>query len=98
MRNTDIAMYDAKRQGAARWSVFTAAMHRHVLDQIELETSLRTVIEERRLRVFYQPVVDLVSGDLAGFEALARRPAGGPAVAPERFIAIAEDTGLIADL
>jgi diguanylate cyclase (GGDEF)-like protein/PAS domain S-box-containing protein len=98
MRNADIAMYDAKRQGAARWSVFTAAMHRHVLDQIELETSLRTVIEERRLRVFYQPVVDLVSGDLAGFEALARWPAGGPAVAPERFIAIAEDTGLIADL
>ena len=98
MRNADIAMYDAKRQGAARWSIFTAAMHSDVVDQIELETSLRGVIEERRLRVFYQPVVDLASGALAGFEALARWPAGGPAVAPERFIAIAEDTGLIADL
>jgi len=78
--------------------VFTAAMHRHVLDQIELETELRAIIEERRLRVFYQPVVDLVSGDLAGFEALARWPAGGEPVSPARFVAVAEDTGQIADL
>ncbi|MEA2144277.1 MAG: hypothetical protein QOI64_2707 [Solirubrobacteraceae bacterium] len=98
MRNADIAMYDAKRQGTGRWSVFTAAMHSHVLDQIELETSLRAVIEERRLRVFYQPVVGLVSGEIVGFEALARWPAGPKSVAPARFIAVAEDTGLIADL
>ena len=75
-----------------------AEMHSHVLGQIELETALRAVIEERRLRVFYQPVVDLVSGELVGFEALARWPAGTEPVAPDRFIAIAEDTGLIADL
>jgi EAL domain-containing protein (putative c-di-GMP-specific phosphodiesterase class I) len=73
-------------------------MHSHVLDQIELETSLRAVIEERRLRVFYQPVVNLLSGELVGFEALARWPAGREQVAPTRFIAIAEDTGLIDDL
>jgi EAL domain-containing protein (putative c-di-GMP-specific phosphodiesterase class I) len=73
-------------------------MHRHVLDQIELETELRAIIEERRLRVFYQPVVDLVSGDLAGFEALARWPEGGEPVSPARFVAVAEDTGQIADL
>ena len=98
MRNADIAMYDAKRQGTGRCSVFSAVMHRHVLDQIELETELRAVIEERRLRVFYQPVVDLVTGELAGLEALARWPAGGEPVAPARFIAVAEETGLIADL
>jgi diguanylate cyclase (GGDEF)-like protein/PAS domain S-box-containing protein len=98
MRNADIAMYDAKRQGAGRYSVFTAAMHSQVLDQIELETELRAVIEERRLRVFYQPVVDLASGELAGFEALARWPAGPQTVAPARFVAVAEDTGQIADL
>jgi diguanylate cyclase (GGDEF)-like protein/PAS domain S-box-containing protein len=98
MRNADIAMYDAKRQGTGRYSVFTAAMHRNVLDQIELETELRAVIEEGRLRVFYQPVVDLVSGALVGFEALARWPEARQPVAPERFIAVAEDTGLIADL
>ena len=98
MRNADIAMYDAKRKGAGRWSVFTGQMHSHVLGQIELETELRAVIEERRLRVFYQPVVNLLTGELAGFEALARWPAGPDEVSPCRFIAIAEDTGLIADL
>ncbi|MDX6690552.1 MAG: hypothetical protein QOG15_2009 [Solirubrobacteraceae bacterium] len=98
MRNADIAMYDAKRQGTGRCSVFTEEMHIHVLGQIELEAELRAVIEEGRVRVFYQPVVDLLSGDLVGFEALARWPAAEQPVSPERFIAIAEDTGLIADL
>jgi diguanylate cyclase (GGDEF)-like protein len=98
MRNADIAMYDAKRQGTARSSVFTDEMHRSVLDQIELESELRSVIEQRRLRVFYEPVVDLVSGELAGFEALARWPAGEAPISPVRFVAIAEDSGLIADL
>ncbi|HTN25977.1 MAG TPA: EAL domain-containing protein [Solirubrobacteraceae bacterium] len=98
MRNADIAMYDAKRQGTARFSVFTDEMHCHVLDQIELESELRTNIEQRRLRVFYQPVVDLAGGEIAGFEALARWPGREPAVDPARFVAIAEDNGLIADL
>ncbi len=98
MRNADIAMYDAKRQGTARSSVFTAEMHSWVLGQLELESELRRVIEERRLRVFYQPVVDLVSGQMAGFEALARWPETDNPVSPERFIAIAEDTGLISEL
>jgi diguanylate cyclase (GGDEF)-like protein/PAS domain S-box-containing protein len=98
MRNADIAMYDAKRQGTARSSVFTEAMHNRVLGQLELETELRRVIEERSLRVFYQPVVDLTTGALAGFEALARWPEADAPVAPARFIGIAEDTGLIADL
>jgi len=98
MRNADIAMYDAKRQGTGRYSIFTAAMHRHVLDQIELETELRAIIEERRLRVFYQPIVDLVTGEIAGFEALARWPEHGEPVSPARFVAVAEDTGQIADL
>ena len=48
--------------------------------------------------VFYQPVVDLLSGVLEGFEALARWPDGPEQVSPARFITIAEDTGLIADL
>ena len=74
-------------------------MHSHVLGQIELETELRAVIEQRRLRVFYQPVVDLArAASSCGFEALARWPDGPNPVAPDRFIAVAEDTGLIADL
>jgi diguanylate cyclase (GGDEF)-like protein/PAS domain S-box-containing protein len=97
MRNADIAMYDAKRQGTARWSIFTDEMHAHVVDQIELESELRGVIEQRRLRVFYQPVVALATGEVAGFEALARWPEDAE-VPPARFISIAEDTGLIGDL
>jgi diguanylate cyclase (GGDEF)-like protein/PAS domain S-box-containing protein len=96
MRNADIAMYDAKRQGTARWSVFTEAMHHDVREQIELESELRATIEQRRLGVGYQPVISLADGEVAGFEALARWPGG--AVEPSRFIAIAEDAGLIADL
>jgi EAL domain-containing protein (putative c-di-GMP-specific phosphodiesterase class I) len=91
-------MYDAKRQGNARVSIFTDEMHGHVVDQIELESELRSVIENRTLQVFYQPVVNLASGEIAGYEALARWPAGQPAVPPSRFIAVAEDTGQIADL
>ena len=82
MRNADIAMYDAKRKGTGRWSIFSDAMHRVVLGQIELETELRAVIEERRLRVFYQPVINLLSGELEGFEALARWPECADPVAP----------------
>ena len=98
MRNADIAMYDAKRQGTARWSIFTEDMHSRVVDQIEVENGLRGIIEQRRLRVFFQPVVHLASGRLSGFEALARWPEGEQAVDPARFIAVAEDSGLIADL
>jgi diguanylate cyclase (GGDEF)-like protein/PAS domain S-box-containing protein len=97
MRNADIAMYDAKRQGAARWSVFTDAMHHDVLEQIQLESELRAHIEQRRIEPSYQPVISLADGEIAGFEALARWP-GDDAVEPSRFIAIAEDAGLIADL
>jgi diguanylate cyclase (GGDEF)-like protein/PAS domain S-box-containing protein len=98
LRNADIAMYDAKRQGKARSAVFDVTMHSRVVGQLQLENELRTAIDAHTLRVFYQPIVDLGSGRLSGCEALARWPAGDSVVLPEDFIPIAEDTGLIGSL
>ncbi|HVS29078.1 MAG TPA: GGDEF domain-containing phosphodiesterase, partial [Solirubrobacteraceae bacterium] len=98
LRNADIAMYDAKRQGMARSEVFNIDMHGRVVSHLSVETELRSAIEEERLRVFYQPIVDLGSGRLSGFEALARWPADKPPIPPDEFIPVAEDSGLIRPL
>ncbi len=98
LRNADIAMYDAKREGTSGVAIFSANMHRRVVNQLRLETELRDAIEAERMRVFYQPIVDLGSGQLRGFEALARWPVDKPSVPPSEFIPIAEETGLIRSL
>jgi diguanylate cyclase (GGDEF)-like protein/PAS domain S-box-containing protein len=98
IRNADIAMYDAKRRGRARSSVFDQAMHRGVLDRLAREVSLRRAVEGSLLRTHYQPIVELSSGRVCGLEALARWPDGWPLVEPTEFIAIAEDTGVIGAL
>lgn len=98
MRNADLAMYQAKRDGKARVCQYNDAMHERVTERMNLEIALRGAIEDRRLRVFYQPIVALESGQLAGFEALARWPEGLDPVPPDQFIPVAEETGLIAPL
>jgi diguanylate cyclase (GGDEF)-like protein/PAS domain S-box-containing protein len=98
LRNADIAMYDAKARGGGRCRVFDASMHQRVVDRMSLETHLRQAIERRRLRTFFQPIVDLSSGELHGLEALARWPAGELDVAPAEFIPVAEESGLIEQL
>jgi diguanylate cyclase (GGDEF)-like protein len=98
MRNADIAMYEAKREGRSRVATFNDDMYSHVVSQLRLETDLRGAIEDRRLRVFYQPIIDLRDGRLSGFEALVRWPADGQTVPADEFIAVAEDTGLIEPL
>ncbi|OLV18312.1 putative bifunctional diguanylate cyclase/phosphodiesterase [Deinococcus marmoris] len=99
LRNADVALYHAKAHSRGRAQVFDAAMHREVLDRLELETELRAAIGSGALEVHYQPVVDLDSGHLRGFEALVRwpHPTRG-LLSPEAFIPLAEDTGLIVPL
>jgi diguanylate cyclase (GGDEF)-like protein/PAS domain S-box-containing protein len=98
LRNADIAMYDAKGHGGGRCAVFDHSMHQRVVDRMSLETHLRQAIEQRRLRTFFQPIVDLSTGAIRGLEALARWPAGEHDVAPAEFIPVAEESGLIHQL
>jgi diguanylate cyclase (GGDEF)-like protein/PAS domain S-box-containing protein len=98
MRNADIAMYDAKRRGRSRCTVFDESMHRRVVERLTRETELRQVVECSLLGIHYQPIIDLCTGDISGLEALARWPADWPHVAPAEFITIAEETGVIGAL
>ena len=96
LRDADTAMYRAKSQGRACHVVFNRVMHRFVMARLQLETDLRRAVERGQLRVYYQPFVDLASGEVTGFEALLRwlHPRRG-LLPPEEFLAVAEETGLI---
>ncbi len=98
LRDADIAMYKAK--GSNReYAIFDAPMHTLVMQQMELENDLRRALERSELRLHYQPIVDLATGYVQGFEALVRwqHPRRG-LVPPTEFIPIAENTGLITTL
>jgi diguanylate cyclase (GGDEF)-like protein/PAS domain S-box-containing protein len=98
LRNADIAMYDAKRRGRARWAAFDESMHRRVVDRLVRENELRMAVEGSLLAIHYQPIIDLATGRIRGFEALVRWPPQWTQVSPLDFIPIAEDTGMIGAL
>ncbi|QKO23642.1 EAL domain-containing protein [Rhodoferax sp. BAB1] len=99
LRDADIAMYEAKRQGRGRYEMFEPSMRKRVHDDVELENDLRQAIDKGEIHVVYQPMMDLGSGRLVGMEALARwsHPLRGP-VSPLTFIPVAEATGVIGRL
>jgi diguanylate cyclase (GGDEF)-like protein/PAS domain S-box-containing protein len=101
LRDADIAMYRAKSTGRGSHAIFDEAMHARALEALRLETDLRSALQtprrgEESFHVYYQPIISLQSGCIAGFEALARwhHPERG-LVHPGGFIKLAEDTGLI---
>ena len=97
LRDADTAMYRAKEQGRSRYEIFNPAMHGEALKKLRLENELRRAIERQELRVYYQPIVNLGTQQIIGFEALVRwqHPEQG-LIFPEEFIFLAEDAGLIA--
>jgi diguanylate cyclase (GGDEF)-like protein/PAS domain S-box-containing protein len=99
LRNADAAMYTAKSRGKGRFEFYEARMHATALQRLELRGQLEASLAAGGFRVAYQPLVELVSGDLAGFEALVRwhQPDGHLAL-PAEFIPLAEETGLIVPL
>jgi len=99
LRNADIAMYRAKSLGKNRYEVYRDEMHALVLARIELENELRTAIFAGDLLAHYQPIVDLRSHEIVGFEALVRwkHPAGG-LVDPRLFVPLAEELGLVGEI
>jgi diguanylate cyclase (GGDEF)-like protein/PAS domain S-box-containing protein len=99
LRDADLAMYVAKRNGKCRYEMYEPAMHEHALRRLETEVGIREGIEADQFEVFYQPIVDTHTGRLIAAEALVRwnHPRRG-LLPPIEFITIAEDTGLIVPL
>src|SRR3984957_12958926 len=99
LRDADIAMCRAKAQGAPGCEVFDTEMHALVVRRMKLETELRQAIKRDEFRVFYQPIVRIATGQIAGVEALVRWWRNGAEfIGPADFIEIAEETGLIVPL
>ena len=96
MRDADTALHCAKTAGRSRFEIFDAEMRRRAINRLQVETDLRRGLERDELRLHYQPIVDLRTGAIAGFEALVRwqHPSRG-LVPPLEFIPVAEETGLI---
>jgi diguanylate cyclase (GGDEF)-like protein/PAS domain S-box-containing protein len=99
MRNADVAMYMAKRQGKGHYRVFEPSMHADVLDRLELKGDLQRAIENRGLTLNYQPIIALDGQRVMGFEALLRwNHSERGNIPPDAFIPLAEESGLIVPL
>lgn len=96
MRNADLAMYRAKDQGRNNFQYFTDDMNIESLARMSLENELRIAVSNEDFVVHFQPQVDMVRGRICGYEALVRwRHEQVDVIPPDRFIPIAEETGLI---
>ncbi|HWR39491.1 MAG TPA: ABC transporter substrate binding protein [Patescibacteria group bacterium] len=99
MQNADLALYRAKEQGKKRFVFYDQAMITAVRDNMFMERNLRRAIENKELKLWYQPQVELNTGEIVGFEALLRWfDAKQNVVMPLQFIRLAEETGLIIPL
>jgi len=96
MRDADTAMHRAKKAGRARAELFDRSMHAQAVSDLQMSGELKRAVERAEFRNYYQPIVNLRTGELMGFEALVRweHPERG-LVPPAEFIPLAEDTGMI---
>ena len=99
MHAADVAMYQGKRGGRGMFCFFQAEMHAAVRARAQMELDLREAITNKRIVPHFQPIVALPSKSIVGFEVLARweQPNRGP-IAPDVFIRVAEETGMIGEL
>ncbi|MCI3947735.1 EAL domain-containing protein [Pseudomonas syringae] len=99
LRNADSALFKAKGDGREVFALYTEELTAHAQQRVQLASELRQAIAQEELRVFYQPVHDLVTRRICGVEALVRwqHPERGM-VSPGEFIPIAEQSGLIVDI
>ncbi|GAB4298991.1 MAG: EAL domain-containing protein [Desulfuromonadia bacterium] len=99
LKHSDSAMYQAKEQGRNTYQFFSTELNLRVHENLLLETSLRRGIEQNQFSLVYQPQMDVLEGKLVGVEALLRwhHPEMG-ILFPDRFIPIAEETGMIVPL
>ena len=99
LQQADAAMYRAKSEGRGRFQYFSENMTAAARERIQLDSRLRRALERSEFRVYYQPLIDILSGHIVGAEALVRwqDPDEG-LIPPARFIPIAEETGLISQI
>lgn len=98
-KNADTAMYQAKEKGRNRYQFYDETMNARALERLNLENQLRQGIDGGQLCLYYQPKLNILQGKVSGCEALVRwiHPEMG-IVSPEKFIPIAEETGLVRDI
>src|SRR3546814_698262 len=99
LSDADAALYRAKDQGRNRYGVFDDEVRDRMVARLHMEADLREVLDRRELVAYYQPVFSAATGEAVGAEALARWP--HPELGfmpPDRFIPVAEETGLIIPL
>lgn len=99
LRDADTAMYEAKAAGRGKALIFQPGMHTQVVNMLRMESDLRKALEREEFSVYYQPIVSLETRHTVGLEALVRwrHPEHG-LVSPDKFIPVAEETGLIKEL
>jgi diguanylate cyclase (GGDEF)-like protein/PAS domain S-box-containing protein len=96
LRNADLAMYFAKGRRKGHYAIYERSMHDDIMERLELEADLRVAVDQHEFRIEYQPIVNLVTGEVHAAEALVRwhHPTRG-VIPPGRFVEMAEETGLI---
>jgi EAL domain-containing protein (putative c-di-GMP-specific phosphodiesterase class I) len=96
LRDADTAMYRAKAGGRARFEIFDAQMRETAVQRLQTGNDLQRAVDRCELMTYYQPIVALATGRIAGFEVLVRWPhATRGMIMPDHFIGVAEETGLI---
>ena len=96
LKNADMAMYKAKREGRGRYQFYIAELNQVIQRRAAIERDLRVALQKDQFCLHYQPQLDLISGKVVGVEALLRwqHPERGD-ISPVEFIPVAESTGLI---
>ncbi|MCF6323199.1 MAG: EAL domain-containing protein [Gammaproteobacteria bacterium] len=103
LKNADIAMYRAKERGRNRYEFYSSEMGERAYKRLTFETKVRNAVKHEAFELYYQPQLDIASGELVGVEALLRwfPQSEGDAVtemSPEQFVPVLEETGLILDV
>ncbi|GKT12879.1 MAG: hypothetical protein ISEC1_P1870 [Thiomicrorhabdus sp.] len=98
LKNSDTAMYHAKKEGRNRYQVFKLEMETHLKERVTLESELRKALGSKKLNIYYQPIINLHTKQISSIEALLRWDHSSSPVSPAQFISLAEESGLIVSI